>query len=264
MSAASPHPERWNHRWIDVSGPDSDVLVVLIHGTLDRSAGMARLSRLTSRTHQTIRFDRRGYGRNVDHPGPFTVEENVNDVVAIVGNRPVVLIGHSFGGNVALGAAEQLGKQVVGVSTYETPLSWCEWWPRDTAGGTALAVDSADAAETFMIRMIGQKRWDNLPVGTQNQRRREGRALTGELGDLRKTAPWHGEKILCPVLCGRGTRGAPHHVKAAGVLADMVVRGRECVIEEAGHGAPISHPQAFFDLLIEPHLEGSGTFTVTS
>ena len=88
---------------------------------------MARLSRLTARTHQTIRFDRRGYGRNVDHDGPFTVAGNADDVAEIVGSRPAILIGHSFGGNVALATAERLGANVVGVSTYETPLSWLEW-----------------------------------------------------------------------------------------------------------------------------------------
>jgi pimeloyl-ACP methyl ester carboxylesterase len=264
MSTASSHPEEWRHKWIDVSGPDSGLLVVLIHGTLDRSAGMARLSRLTARTHQTIRFDRRGYGRNVEHPGPFDVSGNSDDVVRIVGSRQVVLIGHSYGGNVALAAAERLGNQVVGVSTYETPLSWFDWWPRNSAGGAALTVAPEDAAETFMIRMIGEKRWNELPSATRAQRRREGVALTGELGDLRRAAPWNASNIQCPVLCGRGTRGPEHHLSAPSYLASMLPDGKECIIADAGHGAPISHPQDFYDALIKPHFEGSGTFTLTS
>lgn len=264
MSSGSAQLETWSERWVDLSGPNSDPLVVLIHGSLDRSAGMARLSRLTSKTHQTLRYDRRGYGRHVDHPGPFTVSGNVDDVVALAAHRPVILIGHSFGGNVALATAERLGEQVLGVSTYETPLSWFDWWPRDSAGGEALKVDPRDAAETFMIRMIGEKRWNDLPEATRQQRRREGNALTGELGDLRKQAPWNAEKIPCRVLCGRGTKAASHHAMAAGRLASMLSNAEEVIIEGAGHGAPISHPQDFFDLLISPHLEGRGTFTVTS
>jgi len=225
---------------------------------------MARLSRLTARTHQTIRFDRRGYGRNVDHDGPFTVAGNADDVAEIVGSRPAILIGHSFGGNVALATAERLGANVVGVSTYETPLSWLEWWPRDSAGGAALNVRPEQAAETYMIRMIGERRWNELPEATRQQRRREGRALTGELSDLRSQEPWNPAEITCRVLCGRGTKGAPHHVTAAGHLATMLPTAEERVLEGAGHGAPISHPQAFYDALIRPHLEGSGTFTVTS
>ena len=225
---------------------------------------MARLSRLTSKTHQTIRFDRRGYGRHLEHEGPFTVAGNTDDVVELVGNRPAVLIGHSYGGNIALSAAEKLGRQVLGVSTYETPLSWMDWWPRDSAGGAALTVPSELAAETFMIRMIGERRWAELPERTRDQRRSEGRALTSELGHLRQAPPWNSENILCPVLCGRGTKGAPHHLRASSQLAHMFAVGNERVIDGAGHGAPISHPQEFYEALIRPHLAGNGTLTVTS
>lgn len=264
MTLDSPQLESWSEPWVDVSGPESDVIVVLIHGSLDRSAGMARLARLSSRTHQTLRFDRRGYGRHIVHSGPFTVSGNVDDVVSLVGHRKAVLIGHSFGGNVALATAERLGHQIVGVSTYETPLSWCDWWPKDSAGGAALQVAPEDAAETFMIRMIGEKRWNDLPETTRQQRRREGRALTEELGNLRLHAPWTGEKIGCRVLCGRGSKAAAHHQSGAAQLASMLPDATEIVIDGAGHGAPISHPQDFFDALIVPHLEGSGTFTETS
>lgn len=255
MTSHLSHSDRWSEGWIDVSGPESDVLVVLIHGSLDRSAGMARLSRLSSRTHRTIRFDRRGYGRHHDHPGPFSVSANADDVVSLVGDCRAILIGHSFGGNVALAVAERMGKQIVGVSTYETPLSWCDWWPRDSAGGEALRANPQDAAETFMIRMIGQKRWNDLPEATRQQRRREGRALTGELGDLRKRAPWDPEAVTCRVLCGRGTKAAPHHARASGHLASMLMNTEEVIIEGAGHGAPISHAQEFYDRLITPHFE---------
>lgn len=264
MTSDSTHLESWSERWVDLSGPNSDVLVVLIHGSLDRSAGMARLSRLCSRTHHTLRFDRRGYGRHSDHSGPFSVSGNVEDVVSLVGNHPAVLVGHSFGGNVALAAAEKLGEQIRGVSTYETPLSWTDWWPSDSAGGAALQVAPEDAAETFMIRMIGERRWNELPESTRQQRRHEGRALTEELGNLRLRAPWDESKIGCPVLCGRGTKGSAHHLLAAARLASMFIQAKEIVIDGAGHGAPISHPQEFFDALILPHLEGSGTFTVMS
>lgn len=264
MTVPLAYPAPWQENWVDISGPDSEIIVVLIHGTLDRSAGMARLSRLTSRTHRTLRFDRRGYGRHSDHPGPFTVAGNAHDVVRLIGDHAAVLVGHSYGGNVALATAEMLPQQVLGVSTYETPLSWCEWWPSDSAGGAALSVEPEDAAETFMIRMIGEKRWNELPDSTKRQRRKEGKALTAELSHLRHGQPWDALNIKCPVLCGRGTHAQPHHQTAAKTLAGMFQDGHEVIIEGAGHGAPISHPQEFFDLLVSPHLDGRGTLTVMS
>ena len=246
------------------TGPDSDLLVILIHGTLDRAAGMARLARLVEARHRTIRFDRRGYGAHCDHPGPFTVADNANDVIQMMAGRRSVLIGHSYGGNVALAVAAKMPDLVIGVTTYETPLSWFDWWPHDTAGGTALIADPQDAAETFLVRMIGRERWNQVPEKTKAQRRREGRALRGELLDLRSHVPWHAEQIVVPVLCGVGSLAMPHHVDGASRLAEMLGNARLVTIVGAGHGAPVSHPRDFYTQLILPHLEGSGTFTSTS
>jgi pimeloyl-ACP methyl ester carboxylesterase len=249
---------------VDISGPPSDVVVVFIHGSLDRSAGMSRLSRLAAVTHTTLRYDRRGYGRQRQHGGPFTVAGNVDDLEEILQGRTAVLVGHSYGGNIALAAAERLGEQIVGVSTYETPLAWSEWWPQNSAGGTALTLtDPSEAAEAFMIRMIGEGRWNQLPQKTREERREEGRALTGELSHLRIAAPWNGDNITCRVLCGHGTKGSQHHIDGTPRLAAMV-RGDVVVIANAGHGAPISHPREFHQLLVQPHLVGNGTLMVTS
>lgn len=241
---------------VDVTGPDTPLMVLFIHGSLDRSAGMARLTRLTQRRIRTVRFDRRGYGRQVSHAGPFTVDENAKDVLEILDGMPSVLIGHSYGGNIALRVAELAPHLVRGVSTYETPLSWTDWWPNDSAGAAAVSANNPEmAAERFMIRMIGQKRWDQLPEHTQQQRRKEGRALTGELSSLRSGSPWTGEAITCPVLCGYGSRALPHHIEGASALVRMLPQATMVCIEGAGHGAPISHPQDFCDQLVWPHVE---------
>ncbi len=44
-------------------------LAVLIHGSMDRSAGMLKLSRRLDDTYHVLRYDRRGYGRSRPHPG---------------------------------------------------------------------------------------------------------------------------------------------------------------------------------------------------
>lgn len=229
-------------------------MVVLIHGSLDRMAGMARLARGISRTHQVLRFDRRGYGDSWQHPGPFTARDNARDVEMLLAGRRAVLIGHSFGGNVALSAAETLGDQILGVSTYETPLSWLPIWPAGTAGGRAIEVGPEAAAEEFMVALIGRDRWEDLPERTKVARRREGRALVAELGDLRSRAPWDPAKVGCTVLAGHGTRALEHHARGARWIAEVVAGARVVVIEGAGHGAPTTHPREFIDALVEPHL----------
>lgn len=238
------------------SGPDSDFLVVLIHGSLDRSGGMALLARHLQGERRVLRYDRRGYARSWPHAGPFTVDDQVEDLVGLVGARKVVLIGHSFGGNIALSAAARLGAQVIGVSTYETPLSWMDWWPGTTAGAMAVASSEADAAQNFMIRLIGHKRWEALPERTREERRREGAALVGELTALRSNAPWHVEEITCPVLCGYGSLGMKHHADGARWLAQNLTNSQLVELRDAAHSAPMTHPLEFVQELVLPHCDG--------
>ena len=238
------------------SGPESDVLIVLIHGSLDRSGGMALLARHIQGSHRVLRYDRRGYGRSWPHPGPFSVADQVDDLAFLIGDKRVVLIGHSYGGNIALAASVKLRNQVVGVSTYETPLSWMEWWPGTTAGAMAVASSEADAAQNFMIRLIGNKRWEALPERTRQERRREGAALVGELTALRNKAPWDVEEITCPVLCGYGSLGMKHHADGAKWLATNLAKGQLVELKDAAHNAPMTHPLEFVKELVLPHCEG--------
>ena len=45
------------------------VHIVLVHGSLDRSAGMTKLSRRLEDGFRVARYDRRGYGRSMRTPG---------------------------------------------------------------------------------------------------------------------------------------------------------------------------------------------------
>jgi pimeloyl-ACP methyl ester carboxylesterase len=258
VSTTAPHSTADGVKFLE-EGTLGRPLVVLIHGSLDRSAGMLRVSRQIQKVAQVIRFDRRGYAQNNIHQGPFSVAGNVDDVVSILNGREAILIGHSFGGNIALATAALLGEQIHAVSTYETPLSWFEWWPRNTAGANSLQVPTSEGAEAFMIRLIGQKRWSLLPETTKDARRSEGPALTAELQSIREGAPWSVEDIECPVLCGFGSRAMEHHKKGALWLGENLPNARSVEIDGAGHGAPNSHAAEFADLLIRPHLARVGS-----
>lgn len=203
-----------------------------------------------------LRYDRRGYGKSGDHKGPFSVADQADDLSHLLDGRPAVLFGHSYGGNVALATAERLGSQIRGVSTYETPLSWMTWWPGTTAGAIGIAAGEASAAESFMIRLIGQRRWDALPERTKDERRREGPALVGELGALRQHAPWRPDNIKCRVVCGYGSKGLEHHQMGARWLADNLSDTSLACIADAGHSAPMSHPKECVETLVLPHFEG--------
>jgi pimeloyl-ACP methyl ester carboxylesterase len=248
-----------NTLWSEEAGSADHPLIVVIHGSMDRSAGMLKLSRRLDMDFRVLRYDRRGYGRSFPHDGPFTMEHQVGDLVGLLAGRSAVLVGHSYGGNVALAAAEQHPDQVVGVAVYETPLSWEDWWPGTTAGAIAVAEEGKpeEAAERFLRRMLGDKRWEELPERTRQIRRAEGIAMVGELADLRRHRPWDPQHIPTPVITAFGSLGARHHREGMTHVASLL----DCpVIELADcrHDAPLSHPDLFRTAVIEPLLKMVG------
>jgi pimeloyl-ACP methyl ester carboxylesterase len=242
-----------NGIWAAESGTEDGPLVAVIHGSLDRSAGMLRLARHLDSTCRVLRYDRRGYGRSRPHLGPFGLEQQVEDLTRLLAGRRALLFGHSYGGNVALAFAQRNLSQVVAVSVFETPLSWYDWWPGTTAGSNALATrgEPEDAAEAFMRRLIGDQRWESLPERTREERRREGPAMVGELADLRQRPAWDPQQLTLPVLAMFGERGASHHRTGMEFLAAEVPDGRVQMLPGAGHGAPVTHAEALAGHVLE-------------
>lgn len=236
--------------WTATAGDRSSPHVVLVHGSLDRSAGLLKLSRRLDERFRVTRYDRRGYGRSIGLGGPFDMEAQVADLTEVVVDAAVrcVVVGHSYGGNVALAAAARHPESIAGVVVYEAPLSWLPWWPQSTAGADARAWqhDPEEAAERFMRRLIGDARWDRLPASTRRSRRAEGPALIGELSDLRERAPWQPAAISVPVLPMCGEHALEHHRRSAEVLGEWFAV-EPVVLAGARHFGPNTHPDAMGD-----------------
>lgn len=219
--------------------------IVLVHGSLDRSAAFARVQRHLEDL-RVVRYDRRGYGRSLALGAAPTFAVQVDDLEAVVGDRPAVVVGHSLGGVIALALAQRRPDLVRAVVAYESPMAWMPWWPAATAGSVALTGprDPGDAAERFMRRMIGDERWERLPRRTQDQRRAEGPALVAEIASIRHpdAPPYEPERLRVPVIAAHGTMSSPHHRRTAEVLAERAPGAALVVVEGAGHGVHLTHP----------------------
>ena len=237
--------------WSEAAGDPEAPLVVVVHGSMDRSAGLLRLSRRLDTEQRVLRYDRRGYGRSMGAGPPWTVEANIDDLEAVLeraSGPPAVVFGHSFGGNVALGLASRRPELLRGVVVYETPLSWLDWWPGNSAGAAAMAMDDpGDAAEAFMRRLVGDAIWERLPASKRAERRAEGPAMVAELTDLRRRAPWDGDEIEVPVLALYGEHAREHHRAAMSGLSELVAGCRSAVVPGAGHAGPHTHVDAVTD-----------------
>ena len=100
------------------SGP----AVVIVHGGLGTSAGWAPVAARLADRFEVFVFDRRGRGKSGDGRSPHSLEREVEDVEALLGTAGAgaALVGHSFGGAVALETARSAASGLVGaVAVYE-------------------------------------------------------------------------------------------------------------------------------------------------
>lgn len=222
---------------------------------MDRAASFSKVVRRLARDSlEVVTFDRAGYASRVDEPAPeHRVEADARDLLARLGSRPAVVVGHSYGGHVALAASLLRPDLVRAVVLYETPLAWASWWPPDTSGGRAVEVvraggTPADAAETFMRSIVGDRVWERLPVATKEARRAEGLALLADMHDIRTAAPYDPGSVTTPVVIGCGSESKGQHRLGTAEWQRLLPHAEVEVVAGAGHGAHLSHPDAFADL----------------
>jgi pimeloyl-ACP methyl ester carboxylesterase len=235
---------------------EGSAMVVLVHGSLDRAASFARVVRRLDDLH-TVTYDRRGYHRSRRAlPLNTTLDGHIDDLLAVIAGRPAVVVGHSYGGDVALGAALRRPDEpaIRGVVAYEPPMPWLGPWsrrPPDPAAAspgrrTADPEDPAAAAERFFRRMVGDAAWERLSEAAKDERRADGPALEAELAAIRlPRAPFDVTALAVPSTFGRGERSASRHRDTVAWLVAHTPGGQLVEIPGASHGAHLTHPDAF-------------------
>jgi pimeloyl-ACP methyl ester carboxylesterase len=228
----------------DAPATDPTPMVVLVHGSLDRGATFARVVRRLGDLH-VVTYDRRGYNRSRSMRVARSLDEHITDLVSVVGDRPAVVVGHSYGGDVAIGAAIAAPDVIRAVGAYEPPLPWLAWWPRRSASSIANE-DPAEFAEGFFRRVVGDAGWDRLTDQARADRQADGPALVAELADLRgRGAPFDLADLRVPLVLGRGSASVWHHRRAIDALVELVPDSEVIEVPGSAHGAHLSHPDAF-------------------
>lgn len=226
--------------------------LLFVHGVMDRGATFLNVARrLTSESW--LVYDRRGYGRSATLGVPL-FSDHVNDLEAlidVVSHRgPVVLVGHSLGGTIALAAASKAPESVAAVVVHEAPLPWLDWWPIRSEDGRRLEDESPeDAVRRVMERTAGKDVWDALPETVRVQRLSEGPTMVSELVTARDGCPFLPERLTMPVVVSRGSLSIGHREQAQQWLVDGLPAASVTTVEGGSHNVQSSHPEAFANML---------------
>ena len=219
---------------------------MFVHGVLGHGRSFDRVAALLADECTMRWYDRRGYASSLDLPGaPAPVDRHVDDLLSVLDGRPAVVVGHSFGGVTAMGAAVRAPELVDAVVLYETSVAWSpEWEDADALMQGAFAAD--DPEDTALQLMLGPA-YDRLDDDARARRRIEATAFLTEERSVRSGAPYDVGEIRAPVVYGRSSEHVMPEVTA--FLSDRIAHFELVCVPDAGHHAHRSAPDAFADLV---------------
>jgi pimeloyl-ACP methyl ester carboxylesterase len=243
---------------ISVSRTGHGPPIVLLHATLSSARDLGPLARRLGVGFTVISVDRRGSGESQLAPGqapaPVHVATHVDDLAAVIEMEavgPVTLVGHSYGGCLALELAARRPDLAVRAWVYEPP--YAPLGPpevRDrfgTVGRRTLAAAErggpAAAAESFLADVAGSEALAGLSPGARERIRRGGTAAIADSA-LLGLDPEGLEHIGCPVMIATGTASRPAYVAIAEALVRTIPGAFHARIAGADHAAPIVRPAA--------------------
>ncbi|MCC5983124.1 MAG: alpha/beta fold hydrolase [Rhodobacteraceae bacterium] len=231
---------------------------LLLHCSLGHSGGWAALMDALTTPLDAHAFDQPGHGRapGWDGAGDYHDAVTAQAVTVLQGRPPAVVIGHSFGGTVALRLALEHAHAVAALVLIEPVLfAAARSDPRHGAHlaaetGFASAMrdgDHARAARAFLDRWGDGTPWDALPAPVQDRLAAQMPLIAASTPALQDDsagmlAPGRIEALTLPVLLLHGAASPPVTAAITEALAARLPQARQAVVAGAGHMLPLTHP----------------------
>ncbi len=241
---------------VDVASDAGPPVIALHSGGMSSRQWKKLLERLAP-THRAMAPDFLGYGDSSPWPRsePFHFTHDVLGVEALMDKlaEPVHLVGHSYGGLVALHAALHRPRAVrslslcepvaFGVLLTEGSLPSLDAMPFQTP----VLPDEPDAAETWLSWFVdywnGAGGWSRIPDRMRTAFLESAPIAYGEvfslLGDRTPANVW--ATITAPMLLVHGEHSPPESRRVATILAQTARDRSLHVVRGAGHMAPLTH-----------------------
>jgi pimeloyl-ACP methyl ester carboxylesterase len=228
--------------------------LLLLHATLSSSRQLRALATRLASSHTVVSVDRRGSGRSVfEGPaGPLDVATHVEDVAEILaaeGLGPVAVVGHSYGGCIALELAVRRPELVRALFVYEPPYAQvASPAVREgiaEIGRRTLAARDADglaaAALAFMEGVSGAPAVAALSPAGRAQVERGGQGAVAD-ATLRGMRPDALDRISCPVRVVTGDASAAAYADIAAALVQRIPDAEHVSLSGLDHMAPVLQP----------------------
>ena len=245
--------------------------VLLFHSSGASSRQWKSLIQAEQHANRFIAPDFLDYGgtRRIP-PGPETSEAEVGVALAALHliPGPVDIVGHSYGGTVALRVARHLGSRVRSLVLIEPVafeflhmLGEDRLW-EEMADVARRHVDLVDedrgtaAADVFMGYWVGSREWDRMPDAMREQiiRTMPKIAAEWEIMFSAKEGPETFSGLDAPTLLVRGTDTRKPVSKVVDILSDTLPNAHLKEVAGAGHMSPLTH-SGDVNRLIMDHIE---------
>lgn len=246
--------------------------VVLLHSGGMSSRQWRALSERLAASHRVLAPDFLGSGANPPWPdeAPFDFGLDVAAVARVLAglDAPAHLVGHSYGGLVALTLARTRPGLVRSLAVYDPVAFGVLREPADPAGLADLARagsqpvftdEAAGGGEAWMEAFVdywnGQGAWRSLPASSREQFLRVGRKVFREVMSLLadRTAASAYAGVMAPALLLAGERSPVAARRVTEVLLGALPHARREVVTGAGHMGPLTHATAV-DALVARHI----------